>query len=213
LLVSSDWREASARLAQGGKVLFTPKALDPKLSPPMKKTPVFWNIQMTVRSAKQKPRFDAMLGLLCDPKHPALAEFPTDIHCDWQWTDIIDGVPSINLSTMPRELRPIVSVIDDWNRGWRLGAIFECGVGQGKLLVSAIPLENNDPVTVQLRKSLIGYASGNSFQPSTSLTPAQLDQLFDIVLKKAPMPEERKFDPDLDDGTLNQKKKAPPASQ
>lgn len=213
LLVSSDWREASARLAQGGKVLFTPQALDPKLSPQMQKTPVFWNIQMTVRSPKQKPRFDAMLGLLCDPKHPALAEFPTDIHCDWQWTNIIDGVPSINLSTMPRELLPIVSVIDDWNRGWRLGAIFECGVGQGKLLVSAIPLENKDPVTVQLRKSLIGYASGNSFQPSTSLTTAQLDQLFNIDPKAAPRPEERKFDPDLDDGTLNPKKKAPPASQ
>jgi hypothetical protein len=207
LLISSDWSEASARLAQGGKVLFTPKLLDPLLSPPMKNVPVFWNIQMTVRSAKQKPRFDAMLGLLCDPKHPALAAFPTGPHCDWQWTSIVNDVPSVNLTFSPRELRPIVSAIDDWNRGWRLGVIFECRVGNGRLLVSAIPLENIDPVTIQLRNSLISYASGDSFRPSATLTTAQADQLFNIVAKKAPGPTPHKFDPDLDDGSGSQKKK------
>ena len=206
LLVSSDWSEASARLAQGGKVLFTPKLLDPLLSPPMKNVPVFWNIQMTVRSPKQKPRFDAMLGLLCDPKHPALAAFPTDPHCDWQWTSIVHDVPSINLTSSPRELKPIVSAIDDWNRGWRLGVIFECRVGKGSLLVSAIPLENQDPVTVQLRKSLISYASGPSFKPSTTLTSAQADKLFHIVKTEASKPTQHQFDPDLDDGSRDPKK-------
>ncbi len=207
LLVSSDWSEAAARLTEGGKVLFTPKALDPKLSPPMKKTPVFWNIQMTVRSPKQKPRFDAMLGLLCDPKHPALAAFPTGPNCDWQWTSIVNDVPSVNLTSSPLELRPIVSAIDDWNRGWRLGVIFECSVGKGSLLVSAIPLDKNDPVTIQLRKSLIGYASGNSFKPSATLTPAQADKLFNIVAKQATEPTPHQFDPDLDDGSRDKKMK------
>ena len=207
LLVSSDWSQASASLAQGGKVLFTPKLLDPSLSPPMKNVPVFWNIQMTVRSAKQKPRFDVMLGLLCDPKHPALAELPTDKHCDWQWTSIVHDVPSINLTTSPSELQPIVSAIDDWNRGWRLGVIFECRVGKGSLLVSAIPLENQNPVTIQLRKSLINYASGPSFKPSAALTNAQVDKLFHIVKTQVTKPGQHQFDPDLDDGSRDPKKK------
>lgn len=208
LLVSSNWSEATARLAEGGKVLFTPKQLDPALSPPMRNTPVFWNIQMTVRPPKNPaPRFDAMLGLLCDPKHPALAAFPTDRHCDWQWTSIIHGVRSVNLTSAPRELRPIVSAIDDWNRNWRLGVIFECRVGKGRLLVSAIPLDKNDPVTNQLRKSLTDYMSGDSFQPTATLTPPQADKLFNTVGKQPAAPTSRNFDPDLDDGSGNRNKK------
>ena len=137
---------------------------------------------------------------------PALAAFPTDPHCDWQWTSIVHDVPSINLTSSPRELKPIVSAIDDWNRGWRLGVIFECRVGKGSLLVSAIPLENQDPVTVQLRKSLISYASGPSFKPSTTLTSAQADKLFHIVKTEASKPTQHQFDPDLDDGSRDPKK-------
>ena len=62
----------------GGNVLFTPGAadLDARKSPPLKRVPVFWNIQMTVRPPRNPtPKFDAMLGLLCDARHPALAKF------------------------------------------------------------------------------------------------------------------------------------------
>jgi hypothetical protein len=201
LLMTSNWDEASARLTAGGKVLFTPKKLDPATCPPMKKTPVFWNIQMTVRPPKNPaPRFDAMLGLLCDPKHPALASFPTDRFCDWQWTSIIDGVRSVNLTNAPRELWPVVAAIDDWNRNWRLGVIFECCVGKGRLLVSAIPLDKDDPVTRQLRQSLVSYAGGETFQPSASLTIEQAASLF--TTGSPPLePAKRQFDPDLDDGS------------
>ena len=202
LLVSNNWKEAAARLAEGGNVLFTPgpKQLDPSLSPPMRKTPVFWNIQMTVRPPKNPaPRFDAMLGLLCDPKHPALASFPTDRFCDWQWTSVVNGVRSVNLTNAPRELKPIVSAIDDWNRNWRLGVIFECRVGKGRLLVSAIPLEHKDPVTRQLRKSLTDYAAGNAFLPTAVLTSEQATKLWTTGTAQAPTKHE--FDPDLDDGS------------
>ena len=35
------------------------------------------------------PRFHRMppttLGILCDPRHPALANFPTEFNSNWQW--------------------------------------------------------------------------------------------------------------------------------
>lgn len=201
LLITSRWDEAAAKLAAGGKVLFTPKKLDPSTCPPMKKTPVFWNIQMTVRPPKNPaPRFDAMLGLLCDPKHPALASFPTERFCDWQWTSVINGVRSVNLTKAPRELWPVVAAIDDWNRNWRLGVIFECKVGTGRLLVSAIPLDKDDPVTRQLRKSLAEYVASDKFQPSASLTAEKAAELFQST-SSTPEPSKRQFDPDLDDGS------------
>ena len=100
VLVTSNLHEAEAKLAAGDKVLFLPAAtdLDPSKCPPMKNVPVFWNIQMTVRPPQNpRPKFDAMLGLLCDTNNPALAEFPTDKNCDWQWTQLINNVRSVNL--------------------------------------------------------------------------------------------------------------------
>ena len=205
VLVTGDWKAASGRLSDGGTVLFTPSAkdLDPMRSPPMRKVPVFWNIQMTVRPPKNpNPRFDAMLGLLCQPDHPALKAFPTDKFCDWQWTSIIHNVPSINLTSAPSDLKPIVSAIDDWNRNWRLGVIFECRVGKGRLLVSAIPLDKTDPVTKQLRESLLEYAVAGPSLPISNLTSKQADILWRPSEGDVKAPATRQFDPDQDDGTI-----------
>jgi hypothetical protein len=208
VLVTHNWSEAVTHLAAGGKVLFMPGAadLDPAKCPPMKNIPVFWNIQMTVRPpANPTPKFDAMLGLLCDTNHPALAEFPTEANCDWQWTELVNNVRSVNLSKAPLSLRPIVSAIDDWNRNWRLGVIFECNVGTGRLLVSAINLDNErgDPELQQLRRSLLDYMAGNNFKPAATLTPEQVASLW-MAGSSSPATTQpaRAFDPDLNDGTV-----------
>jgi hypothetical protein len=208
VLATHNWSEAATNLAAGGKVLFMPGAadLDPAKCPPMKNIPVFWNIQMTVRPpANPTPKFDAMLGLLCDTNHPALAEFPTEANCDWQWTELVNNVRSVNLSKAPLSLRPIVSAIDDWNRNWRLGVIFECNVGTGRLLVSAINLDNErgDPELQQLRRSLLDYMAGNNFKPAATLTPEQVASLW-MAGSSSPATTQpaRAFDPDLNDGTV-----------
>ncbi len=202
VLVTDKWADAETALAAGGRVIFTPgKAdLNPAHNPPMKRVPVFWNIQMTVRGPNAQPRFDAMLGLLADPAHPALAGFPTTDACDWQWTPLVDNVRSINLTNAPRTLKPIVAAIDDWNRNWRLGVIFECAVGPGRLLVSAIPLDGKSPGAQQLRRSLLDYAAGKKFVPAAALTSAQVRELW-TGGEAAPAPTKRAYDPDLDDGT------------
>jgi hypothetical protein len=208
VLVTRNWSEAATRLAAGSKVLFMPGAgdLDSTKCPTMHKVPVFWNIQMSVRPpANPRPTFDAMLGLLCDTNHPALAEFPTEANCDWQWTQLVNGVRSVNLSTAPPSLRPIVSAIDDWNRNWRLGVIFECNVGPGRLLVSAINLDsgNGGSELQQLRRSLLDYMAGDQFKPAAALTPEQARGLWASGSNSAATTQPaRAFDPDLNDGTV-----------
>ncbi len=202
--VTGDWSVAREQLGEGGTVVFTPGEddLDPAASPPMKRMPVFWNIQMTVRPPRNpQPRFDAMLGLLVDAEHPALAGFPTEAHCDWQWTSIVHNVRSVNLTDAPQDLQPIVYAIDDWNRNWRLGVIFECRVGHGRLIVSAVPLDRDEPVTRQLRASLLDYAGGETVLPLAALSPERADALWKPGSGPGNAPPERRFDPDLDDGT------------
>jgi hypothetical protein len=159
--------------------LFTPRLADLSWwSPPLARVPIFWNALMG-------PTWSRMLGLWCDTNSPALAGFPTDASCDWQWTEIIAKSRAINLATLPPDLQPIVSAIDDWNRNYKLGVIFEARVGPGKLLVCSADL-NAAPVGPQLRRSLENYLAGEQFQPKTAITPAQFDSLFfdNLVMRK-----------------------------
>jgi len=99
-----------------------------------------------------------------------------------------------------------VSAIDDWNRNWRLGVIFECNVGPGRLLVSAINLNNErgGSELQQLRRSLLDYMAGEKYKPTATLTPEQAGNLW-AEASSAPTTKEpaRKFDPDLNDGTIS----------
>jgi beta-galactosidase len=182
VLMTSSWDEAEAKLAAGGKVLYLPRNADLDWSsPPLADLPVFWNRLMN-------PAWGRMLGLWCDTNHPALAEFPTEPNCDWQWTQIIRGVRAVNLDRLPRGLQPIVQAIDDWNRNWKLGAIFECKVGPGRLMVCSFDLErdlDNRIVARQLRRSLLDYMASEKFQPKTEVSAAEFRTvLFDTRIMR-----------------------------
>ena len=87
----------------------------------------------------------------------------------------------MNLDSLPVELDPVVWAIDDWNRNYKLGVIFEGVVGDGRLLVSAIDVANpteSNPVTRQLRNSLLNYARSDCFQPKVALLPELMRGLF-----------------------------------
>jgi beta-galactosidase len=175
VLLTSDWSEAKTKLSQGGKVLFNPpqSSLD-DTSPPLDNVPVFWNRLMN-------PKLSAMLGLWCDANHPALAAFPTEGFCDLQWAEIVRNVRAINIEKSPPELRPIVSAIDDWNRNYKLAVLFECRIGEGRLLVCAPDIQSKlDSRTIarQLRRSLLDYMATDNFQPTVTLTVDQANSLW-----------------------------------
>jgi len=180
IFITRSWDEAEKKLAQGAKVLFIPNNTDLDwTSPPLDVVPVFWNRQMG-------PAWSRMLGLFIDinpleTKSWAVDNFPTASHFDWQWAAVVSSnVRAINLDRLPRALEPVVWAIDDWNRNYKLGVIFECAVGDGKLLVSAIDVSRtNDSnlVARQLRYSLLNYMASDCFQPNVSVTPEEIRSL------------------------------------
>ena len=94
-----------AKLAQGGKVmLFIPPGEvkgDAKTGPiALGFSSIFWNTAWTSRQAPHT------LGILCDPGHRALAEFPTDYHSNWQWWYLIHQAAPMIVSDLPKSLRP-----------------------------------------------------------------------------------------------------------
>jgi len=138
--------------------------------------PIFWNTQW-IRSNNHS------LGLLCNVKHPALAGFPTAMHSDWQWYDLMSRSRAVDLSDAPEELRPIVQVVPDWNHPRREALLFECKVGKGRLLVCSADLKTDlhkRPAARQLRRSLLEYAAGRNFDPQTAITLKEVRSLLTI---------------------------------
>ncbi|MFD2725172.1 sugar-binding domain-containing protein [Hyunsoonleella rubra] len=134
---------------------------------------IFWNTSWT---NGQKPH---TLGILCNPKHPALAHFPTEYHSNWQWWDAMSHSNVIIFDDMP-ELNPIVRVIDDWFKNRKTALIFEAKVGKGKLLFSGIDLHTNLENRLeaqQLLYSLKTYMTSKDFNPKNELKISQLKAL------------------------------------
>lgn len=136
---------------------------------------IFWNTAWTQGQAPHT------LGVLCDPEHPALEQFPTDFHSSWQWWDLIRHAATMEMDAFPAGLRPTVQIVPDWFHPKRLGLVFEARMGQGRLLVTSIDLDTRlqeRPVARQMRTSLLSYMSSEAFQPSESLTASQVRSLF-----------------------------------
>ena len=169
--ITRDFNECLKSLAAGGRVVFYPKPEDIAWDgPPLDRLPLFWNRLMS-------PGWSRMLGIWVDAKHPALAGFPTADFADWQWIEVVGRSRTVNLGRLPAALLPIVQPVDDWNRNWKLGLIFEAKVGAGKLLVCAADLTGDlakHPAARALRDSLVSYAAGPKFTPAVAVSPRSL---------------------------------------
>ena len=129
--------------------------------------PIFWNRLMNPNGAW-------MLGLWNDAEHPALAGFPTEANCDWQWIDLLGETHALNLDALPPGLEPIVQPIDDWNRNFKLGLLYECNVSSGRLLVCSIDLNAQRAGAPSLRRSVLDYMGSAAFRPKIEIAAADL---------------------------------------
>lgn len=136
---------------------------------------IFWN---TAWTNGQLPH---TLGILCDPTHPALAEFPTESHSNWQWWDAMSHSNAISLQDFQHRPEPLVRIIDDWVTNRNLAMLFEVKVGSGKLLISGVDLVSDLETRAearQLRFSLLKYMSSEDFAPKVEASIAEVNALF-----------------------------------
>jgi hypothetical protein len=173
-VIATRWDDAARKqLAAGRTVVLLLDPREPAHTTPTTFTTVFW-------AHSWFPDRMETMGILCQPSHPGLADFPTDAHADWQWWELMSGSRAFVLNGAPAGFRPVVQVIDDAARSYRLGAVLEARVGAGKLLATSFDLVNSLDTRVaarQFRYSLLRYAASPDFNPPTELQPAYLDGL------------------------------------
>jgi hypothetical protein len=180
VLYTKNWNETKEALSQGKTVLFTPWLSSLDYECPATATPtIFWNSQMG-------PTWSRGLGLCIDTEHPLFDTFPTEKGGGWQWEDILRSARGYNLVDLPSDIKPIVRIIDDWNRNLCLALIWEARVGSGKLLFVSANLEGtyeNRPAAYSLCRSLLRYAASPLCQPESVVTTGQIEKRFFPVLR------------------------------
>ncbi|MGE8243947.1 MAG: sugar-binding domain-containing protein [Sphingobacterium sp.] len=164
--------DEALRLLQAGKKVL--------LNPDWKKitgiegkfVPVFW-------SPVHFPKQAGTMGLLCDPKHPVFADFPTEGHTDWQWWDL-----QIKSTTMLMDQikggETLVEMIDNFANNRKLASLFEGTVGNGKLMVASFDLATDldqRPVAKQMLQSILTYMNSSRFAPKVIENPEVLQKI------------------------------------
>lgn len=169
-VVTKSVDEALARAAAGENVLyFIPKgSLKPEKGGKIVVgfSSIFWNTAWTLM---QEPH---EFGVYCNPEHPVFAEFPTDMHTDYQWWDVERYTSAIDMTDFPAGYRPVVHLIDDWFTNRKLGILFETKVGRGKMMVSGVDFEKDmtdRPASSQLKHSIEKYMASDRFMPSEEI--------------------------------------------
>lgn len=173
-----DYEEALARLQKGETVLFNPdwktmKGIEGKF------VPVFW-------SPVHFPKQAGTMGIVCNPEHKAFSAFPTDMHTDWQWWDLL-----INSTTMIVDSlqggSPIVEVVDNFTNNRRLASLLEGKVGEGKLVLVTFDLATEieqRPVAKQMLGSLLSYMNSPEFNPAVMENFEEMGETFGTVVNK-----------------------------
>ena len=169
VICTQDVEEALAQLKKGKTVLLSPKPANIK-GMESKFLPVFW-------SPVHFPKQAGIMGILCNPQHKALSEFPTENHSDWQWWHLVKNAKVMNLTSLATHPEPIIEAIDNFTNNRRLGYVFEANVMKGRLLMSSIDLLSDNtgkPALSQLLYSLVKYMQSPDFRPAQAITADEL---------------------------------------
>lgn len=179
--------DVAAEVAAGStKVVELPKEQIPEATRACF-TPLFWNPIM------KRYLHAYTMGILCDPEHPALKDFPTEFYSNWQWWDVLRPSRVLDLDSMDPRPDNVVRMIDSFVGNRDLSVLFEVRIGKGKLLVTSLDLSSdldNRHAARQLRTSLENYVASKSFDPKVSIKPDAIDDLI-LLHEKKPRRESR----------------------
>ena len=182
LITDSLDANALAELKRGGTVLLT-AAGKVRLGRDVVQhyLPVFWNTSWF----KMRPPHTT--GAYIQADHPLFKYgFPTDSWSNLNWWELLNKAQVMNLQDFPKDYQPPIQPIDTWHISRKLSMLFEARVLKGRLLMTTIDLKTDlehRVVARQLRQSILDYMQSPDFQPSLTLAPEVITNLY---TKEAP---------------------------
>lgn len=171
--------EALPLLQQGKAVVLLPKTVAQRI--PGFYCTDFWCYHMfrIISESMNKEVPIGTMGLCMDREHPITKALYSEAYSTPQWYAPVSHANCVILDRAPAGYRPIVQMIDNFERNHRLGLIFEASVAGGKLLVSAVRTEEcpDDPAMQRLAQALLDYAASDAFAPDFVLDADMLTEV------------------------------------
>lgn len=203
--LTNDFDQAEAMLAEGRRVLYLPLETADSLKGFY--CTEFWCYPMfrDICEWMKKPVAVGTMGLLIHNDHPALKLFPSHTYATPQWYQLVSHCDCAILDdTTDKSYRPIVQMMDNFDRNHKLGILFEGKAGNGTLMVCTIRLSElvnlteptrDDAITAvgeiishrdvtklpevdQFIRSLLSYVSSDEFAPEQTLDLKKLRKTF-----------------------------------
>lgn len=179
--LTKDFYEAKELLAQGKRVLYLPEEVAESLEGFY--CTDFWCYPMfrDICNWMKKPVAVGTMGLLIQKDHPALREFQSHKYATPQWYQLVSHSNCAILDdTTEKSYRPIVQMVDNFERNHKLGLLFEGKVGTGALMVCTMRLSEiqERSEVKQFAKSLISYMTSEEFSPEQVLDMEKLEKTF-----------------------------------
>lgn len=166
-----------AALAQGGKAVIL---ANPSLVRKARKGeffPVFWS-PVFFKSADP-------CGMVVDAAHPVFKGFDTESFSELNWKNALEHSFGIDLGALPGAFEPITLTVPNFMHIEKVSNLFECKVGEGKLLVTSLGLDDvADPSVLALRNSIVDYVESDVFQPAQEVEGAAIESLFDASARR-----------------------------
>ena len=175
VFITSDRFRAESLLKKGKRVLFELPYEDTSYDcPPVRFNPSFWNSQMG-------PTWVRGMGMIIQNAHPAFASFPTTADGGWQWQSLIENARGLRVDKLNCDcITNLVQPIDEWNRNDKMSLLFECRVGNGRLMMTSMNLEQDTPQAAALKHSILSYMKSDAFVPHGQASWKQISALFEM---------------------------------
>lgn len=179
--LTNDWKQACALLSEGKRVLYLPEEISESLEGFY--CTDFWCYPMfrDICNWMKKPVAVGTMGLLIQQEHPALHSFCSHSYATPQWYAIVSHSRCAILDDCTDTgYRPIVQMIDNFERNHKLGILMEGNAGAGKLMICTSRLSEitERPEVRQFAASVLDYMTSDAFAPSQTLDIEKLSHIF-----------------------------------
>lgn len=183
VVITQDFAKANEALKEGRRVLYLPNELKESIQGFY--CTDFWCYPMfrSISESMGKEVPVGTMGLCIQAEHPALSEFPSKKYTTPRWYGIVSNSDAAVLDDVTaKDYRPIVQVIDNFERNHKLGILFEGKAGRGKLLVcTSRLLDASMDGRIEARHffhSILHYAMSDAFEPEQELDMEKLQRVF-----------------------------------
>lgn len=138
--------------------------------------PVFWS---PVHFASKDP-----CGMVINNQHPLFSRyFPCENYATLEWKSLLENSFAMNIDSLER-CKPLTLLTPNFFHNHKSTNLFECQVGQGRLMVCTLNIETHSHtgVSEQLKSALYRYLASDDFMPCTQLDIAEIRALFTTVV-------------------------------